>query len=161
MCYIRACFRGAAESLFDYLSGGFPPKPGDSSAAGSSMVEAGAARDGRIRVNISLGTMKRLTYAGLLIGLTVLAGLIAWRGIGEVGAILLSSGWGLLVLPIVWAPMLLLTAVAWRMLFEPDAAPQFHWLLAATWIGRAVSAPVSVVCASGTSASVSMKRLPR
>lgn len=83
--------------------------------------------------------MKRLTYAGLLIGLAVLAGLIAWRGVSEVGGILLSSGWSLLFLPIVWAPMLLLTAMAWRMLFRPGTAPPFHLLLVATWIGRAVN----------------------
>ena len=58
--------------------------------------------------------MKRLTYAGLLIGLTVLAVLLAWRGVGEVGGILAESGWVLLVLPLVWVPMLAPTAMAWR-----------------------------------------------
>ena len=93
--------------------------------------------------------MKTLTYAGLLIGLTVLAVLLAWRGLEEVGGILLSSGWILLVLPLAWLPALFVNSVGWRFLFEPGKAPRFRLIVAAQWIGRSVNVLLPVAQLGG------------
>lgn len=93
--------------------------------------------------------MKTLTYVGLLVGLTVLAVLLAWRGIGEVADILLSSGWILLILPMALLPALILYAMAWSSLFKPGAAPPYPHLLAAQWIGRAVNTLLPVAQVGG------------
>lgn len=93
--------------------------------------------------------MKSLTYLGLLAGLLVLAALLAWRGVGEVGSILVSSGWFLLVLPLAWFPTLILSAAGWRALFEPGRAPPFMHALGGAWIGRAVNTLLPVAQLGG------------
>lgn len=83
--------------------------------------------------------MKKVTYAGLAIGLAVLVLLLAWRGVGDVAAILAGSGWNLLLLPLAWLPVFLMFARSWQVLFEPGAAPSFQTIFGATWIGRSVN----------------------
>lgn len=83
--------------------------------------------------------MKALPYVGLLVGLLALALMVAWRGFGAVAGILAASGWGLLLLPLVWLPHLILGATAWRLLFPPGGAPRLILAVAAMWMGRAVN----------------------
>lgn len=83
--------------------------------------------------------MKRLTYLGLVAGLTLLVFLLAWRGIGDVARILASSGWALLLLPPAWLPVFLMFTRSWQVLFVPADRPPFHLVFAAVWIGRAVN----------------------
>lgn len=93
--------------------------------------------------------MKTLTYAGLLIGLAVLAVLLAWRGVDEVAGILLSSGWVLLLLPLAWLPTLFVNSLGWRVLFETGRAPRFWCIVGAQWIGRAVNVLLPVAQLGG------------
>lgn len=83
--------------------------------------------------------MKKVTYAGLAIGLAALVLLLVWRGVGDVAAILAASGWNLLLLPLAWLPVFLMFARAWQVLFEPHAKPSFRMIFGATWIGRSVN----------------------
>ncbi|MBI2970614.1 MAG: hypothetical protein HYY36_07715 [Gammaproteobacteria bacterium] len=50
--------------------------------------------------------MRMLAHIGLLAGLALLVGLLIWQGVVEVFQLLISSGWLLLLLPLVWLPSL-------------------------------------------------------
>lgn len=83
--------------------------------------------------------MKFFSYATLLLGLTALALMMAWQGFGAVAGILVSSGWGLLLLPLVWLPSLALGAAAWRLLFPVGGSPRQLRAMCAMWMGRSVN----------------------
>lgn len=93
--------------------------------------------------------MGLLTQAGLVLGLLLLLGLLLWQGAQEVLALLLSSGWPLLLLPLVWCPTLLPATQGWRQLFQPGHVPPFSRALAALWMGRAVNNLLPVASLGG------------
>ena len=93
--------------------------------------------------------MKIASYIGLAIGLTLLTGLIAWQGLGDVVAILFSTGWSLLLIPLVWFPTVLLNARSWQLLFAAENAPKFVQAFLAQWIGRAVNTLLPVATIGG------------
>ena len=45
--------------------------------------------------------MKIASYIGLVVGLVVMAGLIAWQGVMEIADVLIASGWVLLWVPVI------------------------------------------------------------
>ena len=90
-----------------------------------------------------------LSYIGLLSGLIILTLLLAWHGLSEIFHLLLTSGWYLLSLPIVWAPSFIIAAVSWRMLFTVSRTPPFMHLLAALWMGRAINTLLPVATIGG------------
>jgi putative membrane protein len=83
--------------------------------------------------------MKVLSYVALLLGLAAVALMVAWQGFGAVAGILAASGWGLLLLPLVWLPTLALGAAGWRLLFPPGRAPHLLRAMSAMLMGRAVN----------------------
>jgi len=93
--------------------------------------------------------MHLLPYIGLAIGLIVFSLLLIWQGISEVIQLLMSSGWALLLMPIVWLPSLLPTTEAWRKLFKVSNKPQFMPALAAIWMGRAINSLLPVATIGG------------
>ena len=93
--------------------------------------------------------MKILSYAGLLVGLAALAGMVAWQGFGTVGGTLASTGWGLLLLPLVWLPHVAVSAASWRLLFAPRRAPSFGQAVGAMWMGRSVNTLLPVASIGG------------
>jgi len=115
--------------------------------------------------------MTTLTRAGLFLGVLLLIALLIWQGALEVFRLLLSSGWGLLWLPLIWLPSLLPSTQAWRCLFKQGEEPDFGHALLAMWMGRAVNnllpvatiggevvkaRLVSIWCSSGITASASV-----
>jgi len=83
--------------------------------------------------------MRALPVIGLVLGLLLFVLLILWQGIGDLFELLVTSGWELLALPIVWAPCFLAAAFSWRMLFPKQHTPVFCWVLKALLIGRAIN----------------------
>lgn len=90
-----------------------------------------------------------LSYAGLLLGLIILTLLISGHGFSEIVHLLSDSGWGMLSLPFVWLPSLLIAAVSWRMLFTGTRTPPYRHILAAVWMGRAINTLLPVATIGG------------
>ena len=93
--------------------------------------------------------MHLLPYIGLALGLVVFSLLLVWQGVTEIIQLLTSSGWAMLLMPIVWLPSLLPTTEAWRKLFKVSNKPQFMPALAAIWMGRAVNNLLPVATIGG------------
>lgn len=74
---------------------------------------------------------------GLLGGVALFAGVVAWQGWELVVTAMVRIGWGVLWLPVVYAPALVLAGLSWRALFERSARPGRLWAIGATWIGMA------------------------
>lgn len=90
-----------------------------------------------------------LSYAGLLLGLIILTLLLTWHGLSEIFYLLLTSGWYLLSLPIVWIPSFISAVVSWRLLFPISRTPPFIHLLMAHWMGRAINTLLPVATIGG------------
>ena len=93
--------------------------------------------------------MRVLPLFGLTLGLLIFVLLILWQGIGDIFDLLATSGWALLILPIVWSPCLLAATISWRLLFPKDHAPNFGTVLKALWIGRAINTLLPVATIGG------------
>jgi len=98
--------------------------------------------------------MRILSYFGLLTGLVILTLLLVWGGISEILQLLVSSGWSLLWMPVVWLPSVPLCVWSWRLLFIPPHTPPFRHLLTAIWIGRAINTLLPVATIGGEIAKV-------
>ena len=83
--------------------------------------------------------MSIIARLGLALGLLLLIGLIIWQGAMDVFTLLLTTGWTLLWLPLVWFPNLLPATQGWRLLLMIDVRPAFIHALLAIWMGRAVN----------------------
>lgn len=92
---------------------------------------------------------KVLAYIGLFIGLAVMTGLIAWQGLGDVSAIILASGWPILLVPLAWSPTVFLGSMTWQLLFEPGKEPPFRQIFMALWMGRSVNTLLPVASLGG------------
>jgi putative membrane protein len=93
--------------------------------------------------------MKIASYIGLIVGLAILTGLIAWQGAAEIGSLLLSSGWALLLVPVVWLPCVFMNARCWQLLFDPVFAPGYWRVFYAQWMGRSVNTLLPVASIGG------------
>lgn len=93
--------------------------------------------------------MKKLTHIGLIFGLLLFVGLLIWQGVMDVIILLLSSGWELLWLPVVWLPSVFPTTESWRLCFHSDRKPSLYNSLVAMWIGRAVNNLLPVATIGG------------
>jgi putative membrane protein len=83
--------------------------------------------------------MKPVAVVGLIAGLALFAGLIAWRGVDTVAATFGLAGWQSLWLGVYFVVPVALSAQAWRSLFAPHHRPAPLHALHATWIGFAVN----------------------
>jgi len=93
--------------------------------------------------------MKSASIIGLLVGLVILIWLIAWQGVTDIADLLVRSGWSLLLVPLVWAPTLLMTTTSWQLLFPPGQVPRFRNAFLAQWMGRAVNTLLPVATIGG------------
>lgn len=93
--------------------------------------------------------MKIASYIGLIVGLGILTGLIAWQGAAEIGSLLLSSGWALLLVPVIWLPSVFMNARGWQLLFDPAVAPGYWRIFYAQWMGRSVNTLLPVASIGG------------
>lgn len=90
-----------------------------------------------------------VSYIGLLVGLLILITLIVWQGINEIFALLIDSGFSLLLLPIVWLPSLFAAVISWYLLFPVKRIPPFKDLFLALWMGRAINTLLPVATIGG------------
>ncbi len=90
-----------------------------------------------------------ISHAGLLAGLLVLALLVAWQGAGGIFALLLESGFWLLLLPLSWLPVSIAAVLSWRLLFPLKRIPPFRELMLALWMGRAINSLLPVATIGG------------
>ena len=93
--------------------------------------------------------MRFVTQIGLVLGLSLLIGLLVWQGFLDVLQLLLASGWYLLLLPLAWFPVLLPATQGWRQLFQRGQTPSFNHGLLALWMGRAVNNLLPVASIGG------------
>ncbi len=93
--------------------------------------------------------MRVLSIIGLILGLSIFVLLILWQGIDDLFHLLATSGYELLILPIVWSPCLLAATVSWCMLFPKQYTPKFLTALKALWIGRAINTLLPVATIGG------------
>jgi putative membrane protein len=93
--------------------------------------------------------MKIASYIGLIVGLAILTVLIAWQGVSEIAGILLSSGWSLLLVPLIWFPTVLMNARCWQLLFAEAHMPTFWQAFYAQWMGRSVNTLLPVASIGG------------
>ncbi len=100
-----------------------------------------------------------MSYLGLLLGLIILALLLSWFGLGEILNLLFTSGWKLLLLPVVWSPALIVASYSWQFLFDANRVPSFSNLLAANWMGRAINTLLPVATIGGEIAKARLMTL--
>jgi len=93
--------------------------------------------------------MKIASYIGLVFGLVLLTALIASQGVMEIVNLLLSSGWPLLWVPVIWFPTVFMNARCWQLLFDRAKAPTFFQAFYAQWMGRAVNTLLPVASIGG------------
>ena len=82
---------------------------------------------------------RTLTPIGLVLGLAMVAVLVSLQGYEAVTLDLISLGWGVALLPVVFLPNMVLAAWSWRLLFRPGRAPGVAVILAARWIATSVN----------------------
>lgn len=92
---------------------------------------------------------KVLSYIGLIIGLAVMTGLIAWQGVGNVSDLILATGWPILLVPLAWSPTVFLGSLTWQLLFEPGHEPPYKQIFMALWMGRAINTLLPVASIGG------------
>lgn len=80
-----------------------------------------------------------ITHLGLAAGLVLLIGLLLWQGMMDVWVLLSTSGWQLLLLPLIWVPNFLFAGAAWRALFPHQLRPTAVQGVAGIWMARAVN----------------------
>ena len=100
--------------------------------------------------------MKIASYIGLVVGLVIMAGLIAWQGVMEIADVLIDSGWVLLWVPVIWVPSVLMNSRCWQLLFAPGFGPTFRQAFFAQWMGRAVNTLLPVASVGGEAVKARM-----
>ncbi len=75
----------------------------------------------------------------MLLGLAVVTALIALQGAATVAGIVASTGWGIVLLMLLYVPHLAIGTVSWRLLFAAGRLPGFGDAMYATWIGGSVN----------------------
>jgi putative membrane protein len=93
--------------------------------------------------------MKYTTHLCLICGLAAVILLVVWQGAGTVLGLLVTLGWGLLLLPLAWLPHLLAGTASWRLLFAPCHMPRFLVALRAMWVGGAINLLLPVASVGG------------
>ena len=90
-----------------------------------------------------------ITYLGLVAGLVLLLGLLLWQGMLDVWSLLSTSGWQLLLLPLIWVPNFVFAGEAWRQMFPPQMRPTLAQGIAGIWMARAVNNLLPVASIGG------------
>ena len=85
------------------------------------------------------GKTRATTIAGTLLGLALLAWLLARAGVGEIVAVFSLVGWNLLWLAAYRTLPILVDALGWRQLFSRRTRPRFRDLALARWVAESVN----------------------
>jgi putative membrane protein len=81
----------------------------------------------------------RGAWAGLGVGVALLAVVIAWQGIADVIVALHRAGWGMLIIALLHLPQLWADAVGWSRLFPPGQRPRFRTTFLGRWVGESIN----------------------
>ncbi len=93
--------------------------------------------------------MKRALLTGLIFGLALFTGVIAYQGVGDVLAAVAVAGWGLLLVTFAHLAVVLIDAMSWRALLGHGTRRSLHRLAWMWWIGEAVNALLPVAQVGG------------
>jgi len=93
--------------------------------------------------------MKTGARIALMAGLAGLIALLVWQGVGDVAGVLVTAGWGLLVVTVFHLLPMLTSTLGWRLLLPPADRPALIRLLAARWIGESVNGLLPVAQIGG------------
>ncbi len=93
--------------------------------------------------------MKRALLTGLILGLALFTGVIAYQGVGDVLAAVAVAGWGLLLVTFAHLAVVLIDAMSWRALLDHGTRRSLHRLAWMWWIGEAVNALLPVAQVGG------------
>ena len=85
----------------------------------------------------------------LMAGLAGLIGLLVWQGVGDVAGVLVTAGWGLLIVTAFHLLPMLTSTLGWRLLMPPAGRPALIRLLAARWVGESVNSMLPVAQIGG------------
>lgn len=83
--------------------------------------------------------MKRISLVGLLIGVALLTGLIAWQGLDILSGTLDAAGYQVFWLPAFYGVPVACAWLSWRCLFEARRCPSWWFTAYATWIGFSIN----------------------
>ena len=83
--------------------------------------------------------MRKLSLVLLIVGVTLVIGLVAWRGVGAVTDVLGIAGWRLLWMAAYYTLSLIMTALAWWCLFPPSERPSLPLVVFVQWVGQSIN----------------------
>ncbi len=83
--------------------------------------------------------MKTTSTIGMLLGLAVVTALIGYQGAATVAGFVASTGWGIVLLMLLYLPHLAISTVSWRLLFAAGRVPGYGEAMYAKWIGGSVN----------------------
>ncbi|MGH6662207.1 MAG: lysylphosphatidylglycerol synthase domain-containing protein, partial [Rhodospirillales bacterium] len=86
---------------------------------------------------------------GFAVGIGLLTGLFAWRGIDTVADLLLEAGAAILLVCLLDPPAQAVSAASWRRLFPPGRRPGRWRIFLASWMGSAVNSLLPVATIGG------------
>lgn len=81
----------------------------------------------------------RIPLIALLVGAAAFTTILVLQGPATIAATLQTAGLGVLLVPALYLPFVVLPALAWRLLFPPGRAPRLRVLLAGSWISLAIN----------------------
>ncbi len=93
--------------------------------------------------------MKLTIYIGLLAGLALFTALIAYEGIGQAGSILMTAGWGLVIVILFHLIPMAADSIGWCTLLRRTHRPPFHIFFRVRWIGESINTLLPVAQVGG------------
>lgn len=83
--------------------------------------------------------MRRVSWAGALLGLALLTALVLWQGVGLLSQTFAQLGWRILWLPLVYLVPMAAALLSWRDLFPPKKVPGLGLCTYGVWINFAIN----------------------
>ena len=104
--------------------------------------------------------MRAAAWLAILIGLGVVALLVAWQGADRVAGHFGSADWAIFLVVLFALPELCLSGASWRCLFPREERPSVRNVLAAMWFGSSVNLllPVATIGGEVVKARVLLQR---
>ena len=81
----------------------------------------------------------RAAYAGIAVGVTIFATVIAWQGIDDVVDAFSRAGWSIVAITLLHLPPLWADAMGWRRLILSEERPPRRTMLWGRWIGESIN----------------------
>jgi putative membrane protein len=78
-------------------------------------------------------------YAGIAVGVSIFAAVIAWQGIDDVVEAFSRAGWRIVAITLLHIPPLWADAMGWGRLFSSERRPPLRTMLWGRWIGESIN----------------------